>query len=162
MSHPGSRQSERRSHITLGVGDEVFAVAVEHVREILDYRAPIRLPGAPPFLLDMIDVRGGAVPVIDLRTRLGLPPAAVGEATRILVLEVPHGDKTLTIGLLTDRVFEVAEIDIGAVEAAPDIGMRWKSDYIRGISRLRDNFVIIFDIAKLFANEAAVLRDALP
>ena len=89
---------------------EVFAVPVELVREILDMRQPFRIPEAPAHLAGLIDVRGQAVPVIDLRLKLGLPPRDASADTRILVLDVPLEGRCLSLGLIADRVFEVTAL----------------------------------------------------
>jgi purine-binding chemotaxis protein CheW len=147
-------------YVTLGVDREVFAVAVDTVREILDARDIVRLPNAPAFLLGLIDVRGQGVPVLDLRLKLGLPAAAATENTRILVLEVAVGSRQMVLGLLADRVFEVTGLDNGTVEAPPEIGTRWRSDYIRGIGRRGETFVIVFDLARLLSGDETALIES--
>lgn len=141
--------------VTLGIDREVFAVPVETVLEILAMRPMFRLPEAPAYLAGLIDVRGRAVPVIDLRLKLGLPGAEPTDSTRILVLEVPVAGRHLVLGLVADRVFEVASFAADAVEPAPDIGLSWGSDYISGVSRRDGGFVVIFDLARLFSNDEA-------
>jgi purine-binding chemotaxis protein CheW len=143
--------------VTLGIGDEVFAVPVETVVEILDMRQVFRIPEAPACLAGLIDVRGRGVPVIDLRVKLGLPAAAATAHTRILVLEIPLGGRQLALGLIADRVFEVMALDMGQVEPPPDIGEAWRSGYIRGVGRRGGGFVVIFDLARLFSPEAELL-----
>jgi purine-binding chemotaxis protein CheW len=139
--------------VMLGIDREVFAVPVETVLEILDMRELYRVPDAPAYLAGLIDVRGRGVPVIDLRLKLGLPAGAVTEGTRIMVLEVPVAGRELVLGLITDRVYEVASLDDGRLEAAPDIGTRWRSDYIRGVGRRGEHFVVVFDLGRLFASD---------
>jgi purine-binding chemotaxis protein CheW len=139
--------------VTLGIEREVFAVPVETVLEILDMRPVFRVPEAPSYLAGLIDVRGRAVPVIDLRTKLGLPTVAATEHTRILVLEVAVAGRQIVLGLIADRVFEVMALDRRQVEAPPDIGVTWRSDYISGVGRRGDSFVIIFDLPRLFSAE---------
>jgi purine-binding chemotaxis protein CheW len=146
--------------VTLGVDREVFAVGVEAVREILDAGAIVRLPDAPAFLLGLIDVRGQAVPVLDLRVKLGLAAAPVTAHTRIIVLEVEIFDRRMVLGLMADRVFEVTHLDGGSVEPTPEIGVRWRSEYIRGIGRRGDSFVIVFDLAQLLSRDETALLDA--
>ncbi len=149
--------------VTLGLGEEVFAVPVELVREILDMRQPFRIPEAPAHLAGLIDVRGQAVPVIDLRLKLGLPPRAANADTRILVLDVPIDGRSLSLGLIADRVFEVTGLDAGSVGPPPDIGTTWSCDYIDGIGRRGDHFVLIFNLSRLLASEdVALLRTAAP
>jgi len=147
-------------YVTLGIERETFAVEVDVVREILDMRPISWVPNAPAFMLGMIDVRGTAVPVIDLRVKLGLPPAAPTEHTRIIVLEVRFGDRLRLMGLVADRVFEVTPLADQAQEPPPEVGVRWRSDYIRAIGRRNSAFVIIFDLAHLLTSEEAALVDA--
>lgn len=142
-------------YVTLGIDREMFAVAVEAVHEILDMRHVSRVPNAPSFMLGMIDVRGRGVPVIDLRTKLGLPPVAATEHTRIVVLEVEVANRSLAMGLVADRVFEVTPLGEHGLEPPPEVGVRWRSDYIQGIARRGEAFVIILDLGRLFSSEEA-------
>ena len=146
--------------VTLGIEQEVFAVPVEAVQEILAMRTLFRVPDAPDYMAGLIDVRGRGVPVIDLRAKLGLPQKPATENTRIIVLEVPASGRTLVLGLVADRVFEVAALDTKQIETPPDIGVKWRSDYISGIGRRGDGFVIIFDLARLFCAEATAFLGA--
>lgn len=146
--------------VTLGLGAEVFAVPVAYVREILDYAKPFGIPDGPAYLLGLTDVRGRGAPTLDLRLKLGLPAVPPDGATRILVVDVPVEGRTLSLGLVADRVIEVISIDEGHIEAAPDIGVPWRSEYIRGVVR-RDSsagtggFVVIFDLARLLTSQDA-------
>jgi purine-binding chemotaxis protein CheW len=153
--------SKSRSFVTLGIGSEVFAVEVEFVREILGIREISLLPKAPDFVAGVIDVRGKTVPVVNLRLKLGLQAAEATEMTRILVLELDLEKGPVSVGLLADQVFEVAEIEEAEVEETPDVGVAWNSDYIRGISRLHGGFVILFNIKKLFGNSELTSMSAL-
>jgi purine-binding chemotaxis protein CheW len=147
--------------VTLGIDREVFALPVEVVLEILDMRPMFRIPDAPPYLAGLIDVRGRAVPVIDLRVRLGLAPVEADDATRIVVLQAPIAGRVLFIGLIAERVFEVAPLDDGGLEPPPEIGIRWRSDHIRGVGRRGDSFVVVFDLERLFASDAELLGEAV-
>jgi len=147
--------------VTLGIGREVFAVPVSTVLEILDMQSIFKVPDAPSYLLGLIDLRGRSVPVIDLRLKLGLPAVETTPSTRILVLDAPVGGRQLVLGLVADRVFEVAALGGQGIEPPPDIGVRWRSDYIEGVARRGDSFVIIFNLASLFAGaETAFLGTA--
>lgn len=142
--------------VTLGIDNEVFAVPVERVREILDLVPVTRLPHAPPYLLGLIDVRGRGVPVIDLRLKLNLASAEHTRNTRILVLQCEVGGRPLDIGLLADRVFEVTALASDDEAPPPDVGRLWHSDYIDHIGRHGNDFVIVLDLVRLFADEAAL------
>ncbi len=149
--------------MTLALGNEVFAVPVGYVREILDYRAPFRIPEGPGYLLGLIDVRGRGTPTIDLRLKLGLARCPPDAATRILVLDVPIGNQLLGLALVADRVIEVATFNEGQIEGAPEIGVAWRSDYIAGVVRQDSGFVVLFDLPKLLTGvEAALAATAEP
>ena len=90
-----TRAPTTSSYVTLALGEEVLAVEVGIVREILDSIPITRLPIAPPFLSGVIDVRGATVPVIDLRVKLGLPPAPATQDTRILIVNLTHEGRDL-------------------------------------------------------------------
>lgn len=150
---------DRVQYVTLGLGREVFAVEVTRVREILDLCPVALVPNAPSYMMGMIDVRGCGVPVIDLRAKLGLPSAQATQHTRIVVLEAPVNGRILVLGLVADRVYEVTPLTEHAIEPPPDIGVRWRSDYIQGVGRRGDAFVIVFDLARLFSSDEAVLLE---
>lgn len=149
--------------VTLGIEHEVFGVPVETVLEILDMCPVCRVPDAPPHVAGLIDARGRAVPVIDLRVRLGLPAAPTTPSTRILVLDVLVRNKQLTLGLIADRVFEVTSLDPGTIGPPPDIGTGWRCDYISGVGRRGDGFVIILDLSRLLSSDdVALLSSTTP
>lgn len=135
--------------VTLGLGEEVFAVPVEVVREILDYKVPFGIPEGPAYFLGLTDVRGQGVPTLDLRVKLGMPAVPPSATTRILVIDVPLADRTLSLGLVADRVFEVVAIRSDQIETAPDIGLPWRSDYINGVVRREQGFVVLFNLERL-------------
>ena len=136
--------------VEFGIGEEVFAVPVGLVREILDYKAPFQVPNGPDYFLGLTDVRGQGVPTVDLRVRLGLPPAEPTLSTRILILDIPLPDRMLSLGVVIDKVLSVATIETARIEDAPDIGVRWNSDYITGVVRNEGGFIVIIDVASIF------------
>jgi purine-binding chemotaxis protein CheW len=156
MSQPAIKEKIVQ-YVTLGIDKEIFAVEVEQVHEILDICPISRVPNAPPYLMGMIDVRNRAVPIIDLRVKLGLPPVPLSPSTRIIVLDVLVGGRTLVLGLMADRVYEVTSLSEHAMEAPPDIGIRWRSQYIKGVGRRGDAFVIALDLAHLFSDDDTAL-----
>ncbi|MDR3438055.1 chemotaxis protein CheW [Telmatospirillum sp.] len=146
-------------YVTIGMDREIFALPVRNVREILDMQPITRLPHAPPFMAGMIDVRGMSVPTIDLRVKLGLPAVPVTESTRIVVLDLFIDGQPRPMGIIADRVIEVTSMGDQEMEAAPDVGVRWRSDYIRAIGRVNGAFVIVFDLSRLFSSEDTALLD---
>lgn len=154
--------SAEAQYVTFSLGEEVFAVPVEVVREILDHEEAFRIPNGPDYLLGLRDVRGQGVPTIDLRLKLGLSRTVPTSHTRVLVMDIPMADRLLTLGMVADRVHEVTAFRHDQVEAAPDIGSRWRSDYIAGVVRRDQGFVVIVDLAKLLSQQDANLLAETP
>lgn len=157
--------AEPAQYLTLGLAGETFGISIRNVREILDMRPISKLPHAPEFLLGMIDIRGSGYPIVDLRTKLDLPAVPATEATRIIILDVPLDGRLVGVGFVADCVYEVTDIDESRIEPAPSVGGHWKSDYLAGIGRKGDKFVMIFDLARLMAaqdkkNNLAVVGDS--
>lgn len=146
--------------ITLRLGDEHFAIDVGHVREILDLTEITRVPTAPSYLRGVANVRGSAVPVVDLRLKFGLPPQPDTVLTRIVVLEVVLEGETTVVGGLADSVHDVVAVGVGDLRDAPRIGLRWRPDLIRGLLRRGEQFVMVLDIERVFATDGSLLADA--
>lgn len=141
--------------LTFCIGKEQFAVPVPLVREILDYSEPFRIPHGPAHFIGLIDVRGQGVPTIDLRLRLGLAQAEPTPLTRILILEVPREHDTLVVGVVIDRALSVCAFAPHVIETSPDIGVRWRSDYLLGVVRQEGGFVVLIDMARILTDEDA-------
>lgn len=154
--------SANSQYVTLGVAADLFAVPVERVQEILEPQPIARMPHAPVDFLGVIDVRGQSVPVIDLRTRLGMAAVDDTENTRILVLDVSIGNATGKLGLKADRVFEVTGLDDNAIEPPPQIGARWRADCVAGVGRRNGTFVTVFDLDRLFALQDIAIAEQSP
>ena len=147
-----------RSYVTLGAGTDIFAVEVEYVREILGLRVIKPLPNGPEFLAGLIDVRGDVVPVIDLRAKLGMPSRtdAASESTRILVLDFNIEGRPEVLGLMVDQVFEVTEMRVDEIKNMPEFGTHWNAKYIKGVFLRSNEFIIIFNLEKLFSEADVV------
>lgn len=150
--------------VTLGLGAEIFGVPVECVIEILAMRDLFLVPDGPSFLAGLADVRDKAVPVIDLRRKLGMPAVQATHQTRIIVLDVQVGGRKLAIGLIADRVIEVITLPFEKLGPPPDVGGSWKSGYIAGVGRHSAGFVIVFAMENLFSCDEVrhIARDYEP
>jgi purine-binding chemotaxis protein CheW len=149
--------ADENQYVTLCLGAEVFAIPVAMVREILDYRDFFHIPDGPSHLLGLIDVRSRGIPVVDLRTKLNLPKVPPDQLTRIIVLDVPLPGRTLSLGLVADKVLEVTSFSAAQIEGVPDVGVTWRSDYIAGVVRRDTGFVVLFDLPQLLTAEEAAL-----
>jgi purine-binding chemotaxis protein CheW len=153
--------SDEAQYVTFSLGDEVFAVPVGVVREILDHEEAFKIPNGPDYLVGLRDVRGQGVPVMDLRLKLGLTKTVATPHTRVLVMDIPLDHRMLTLGMVADRVYEVTPFRRDQVEKAPDIGSRWRSDYIAGVVRRDQGFVVLIDLASLLSErDTTLLADA--
>lgn len=152
-----SENSSEQQFVTFSLGEEVFAVPVAVVREILDHEDAFKIPHGPDYLLGLRDVRGQGVPVIDLRLKLGMTATIKTPHTRILVMDIPLANRSLAVGVVADKVFEVIPFQLKDIEQAPDIGVQWRSDYIHGVVRREQGFVVIIDLARLFSGEEVAL-----
>ncbi|MBE7184354.1 MAG: chemotaxis protein CheW [Methylobacterium mesophilicum] len=141
--------------VTMRLGDEIFAVEAERVREILEIGTVTSVPNAPDFVGGLINVRGTVVPLADLRVSFGMPRPPHDEDTRIVVMEIEiDGEKTVA-GVLADKVHDVTDLDAESMEPAPRIGMRWPQGFVRGIAKRDGRFIIIPDINRIFAHGVA-------
>lgn len=144
-------------YITFKLGDELFAINVGQVREVLDLSLITKVPTAPEYMRGVVNVRGKAIPVVDLRLKFGLPKAPDTVQTRIVVMELELDGEPVVLGGLADSVHEVIELEPGQINEPPRIGMRWKTELIQGMGKRGDEFIIILDITKVFSMEDAAL-----
>jgi len=142
---------ETAQYITFKLGDELFAINVSQVREVLDLSLVTKVPTAPDYMRGVVNVRGNAIPVVDLRLKFGLPKVADTVQTRIVVLELKMDSEAVVLGGLADSVHEVIELEPQQIDEPPSIGMRWKTEVIQGMGKRGDQFIIILDINRVFS-----------
>jgi purine-binding chemotaxis protein CheW len=141
------------SYLTFKLSDELFAINVAKVLEILQVKPITRVPKSPEFMRGVINLRGSVLPVIDTRYKFGMSTADFTIDTCIVVVSINTGTGTLLIGALVDAVQEVIEIPDVAIQPSPVLKAPYSQDFIKGIGRLDDNFIIILDIDKVFSVE---------
>jgi purine-binding chemotaxis protein CheW len=145
--------TDTKQYLTFRVGEEDFALDVSNVREILEFTSITKVPKTPEYMRGVINLRGSVVPVLDMRLKFRLTEAQKTIDTCIIVLEVDiDGEKTV-IGALVDSVQEVFELDPQHIEPAPRIGTKLRTDFIRGMGKRDDHFIIILNIDKVFSSE---------
>lgn len=147
------------SYITFKLGDELFAIDVARVREVLDLTEITRVPTAPPYMRGVVNVRGSAVPVVDLRLKFGLDPAPDSVNTRIVVLELDIDGQLAVVGGLADSVHEVLELERAQIREPPRIAMRWRADMIEGLGKKGDQFIIVLDISRVFSTDEVLVAN---
>ncbi len=151
--------SKAAQYLTFKLRDEIFAIDVLQVREVLDLSCITKVPRAPEFMLGVINVRGSVVPVIDLRLKFGLPKTENTINTRIVVLELNLEGEQALLGAMADSVHEVIDMEPGQIEDPPQIGSRWRTEFIKGIGKQDDRFLILLDIDRVFSSDEPALAD---
>jgi len=142
---------ETTQYLTFKLDEEVFALDVAKVREILEESSITKVPQTPDFMRGVINLRGSVVPVIDLRLKFGMSRTERTVNTCIIVAEVQLEDEVIVLGALADSVQEVIEMEPAQIEAAPHIGTRMNTDFIKGMGKLGNRFVMILDIDRVFS-----------
>ena len=135
--------------VMIGLGEEKFALDAGLVREIIDPIPVTKVAGARSFVPSVINVRGNVIPLAYLRIRFGMPRAENSADTRIVVIEVDIDNEPVLVGVTADKVFEVTEISRTDVQQTPRVGMHWKPEFIRFITKWRDEFVIVPNIERI-------------
>lgn len=149
--------TETSQYMTFKLGDELFAINVAQVREVLEVSHITRVPTAPEYMRGVVNVRGQAIPVVDMRLKFGLPGSRDTVHTRTIVMEVELDGERTVLGGIADSVHEVIELDPGNINPAPRIAMRWRTEFIQGMGRRGDDFIIILDVNAVFSSSELAL-----
>ena len=141
-------------YLTFKIGDEVFALEVSQVREVLDMSRITRVPRAPDFMRGVINVRGSVVPVVDLRLKFALESIPYTERTCIIVVEIDsEAGNTVLIGIVVDAVSEVLNIREEEIENTPTFGTKLNTDYILGMAKMEGGVKILLNIDQVLSTE---------
>ncbi len=135
--------------VTFRLDDEKYGIRVMQVQEVLRMTEIAPVPGAPDYVLGIINLRGNVVTVIDSRKRFGLAEAEVDDSTRIVIIEA---DKHV-VGILVDSVAEVVDLKTSEIDAAPNVGNDDSSKYIQGVSSKGKELLILVDVNKLLSDD---------
>jgi purine-binding chemotaxis protein CheW len=144
-------QTTGSHYLTFRLGEELFALDITRVREVLDCAGITRVPHTPDFMRGVINLRGSVVPVVDLRLKFGLEAAERKTGSCIIIVEVEVDGETIVLGAMADSVQEVLELEPERIEPPPRIGTRLAVDFIRGMGRQDEEFIIILDFDQVFS-----------
>jgi purine-binding chemotaxis protein CheW len=151
--------TETRQYLTFKLGDEVFAIYVAKVREVLDLTTITKVPRTPDFMSGVINLRGNVVPVVDLRLCFEMSKTEKSVNTCIVVVEVLLEGESTIIGALADSVEEVIDLEPEQIQPAPKIGTQIRTDFIQGMGKRDAQFIMILDIDRVFsAEELSAIR----
>jgi purine-binding chemotaxis protein CheW len=155
-------EAEASQYLTFTLGEEVFALDIRTVREIIQHGPMTTVPLMPAFVRGVINLRGAVVPVIDLQARFGRPGAEVGKKTCIIIFDAERNGERTELGLLVDAVSEVVEIPADMIEPPPNFGASVRRDFIRGMGKQGGRFVILLEPDKAFDVEEMAAMCAAP
>jgi len=151
--------TETTQYLTFKLGEEVFALDVAKVREILDFTTVTRVPQTPAYMRGVINLRGSVVPVLDLRLKFGMSATEKTVDTCVIVVEMMMEGEALVMGVLSDSVQEVIDLEPEQIEPAPRIGTTINTEFILGMGKHNGMFMMILDIDRVFSEgEKAAIR----
>jgi purine-binding chemotaxis protein CheW len=149
---------ESGQYLTFLQRGEMFAIGILGIKEIIEYAKLTTVPLMPDFISGVINIRGAVVPVIDLSARFGRKAAATTRRSCIVIIETVNDNEKMDIGIIVDSVSEVLEILPTNIEPAPRFGTNIRADFISGMGKVNDKFVIILDISRVLSvNEMSSL-----
>jgi purine-binding chemotaxis protein CheW len=141
--------------VTLRMGGERIAIPAVLLREIMEPVHVTRVPTANRFAEGLVNVRGSVVPLTDLRVAFGMPAAEATPDTRFIVLDLTLGDAPMAVAISADKVETVTPLDPDQILPVPEVGTLWPPDYVRGICKLGEDFVLLPDLNRIFQDFSA-------
>ena len=144
---------ETGQYLAFKLEDEVFAFDISKVREVLEFDTVTKVPQTPEMMRGVINLRGSVVPVVDMRIKFGMCGTEKTVNTVIIIIEIELDDESTMIGALVDSVKEVMDLDTDHIEPPPSIGSQLNTEFIRGMGKQDNQFIIILDIEKIFSSE---------
>ena len=148
-------QEKNGKYLTFNLDREEYGIGILKVKEIIGMLPVTPIPRTPEFVKGVINLRGKVIPVIDMRLKFGLEVAEYTERTCVVVVEIPHHDNTLLMGVVVDSVSEVVNIHHDDIEDSPDFGGGGQLDtqYIIGMAKTEGGVKILMDIDKVLTGE---------
>mgnify|MGYP006280720841 CR=1 FL=1 len=141
------------SYLTFKLGEEEFAAHVSKVLSIMEMVKITKVPKSPEYMQGVINLRGQVLPVVDTRIKFGMTPTEFTANTCIVVMEVEVNGEYVQVGTLVDSVQEVLEISDDQIQPPPSIGNKYKSEFISGMAKLDEHFIMMLDMDHVFSAE---------
>jgi purine-binding chemotaxis protein CheW len=148
-SNTAANNDEVLQWVTYKLGEETYGINVMQVQEVLRHTEIAPVPGAPDYVLGIINLRGNVVTVIDTRSRFGLPSSDISDNTRIVIIE----SDDQVVGILVDSVAEVVYLRSSEIDSAPNVGTEESAKFIQGVSNRDGQLLILVDLNKLLNDE---------
>jgi len=142
---------EQQQFLTFSLREELFAINIRPIKEIIEYGQLTKVPMVPEFVRGVINVRGNVVPIIDLSMRFGWPTTPVTKRSCIVIVEVESEGESLEIGVLVDAVSEVIDISLTDIEPAPSFGAKLRTDFIQGMGKVNNEFIVLLNVSHVLS-----------
>lgn len=146
-------------YLTFKLDNEIFGLSIHKVREVLDFIKVTKVPQTPDYMIGVINLRGSVVPVVDLKQKFGMSITERTINTCIIIVEIDISSERAILGILADSVQEVLELDDKDIEPAPRLGTRISTEFIKGMGKHNDNFIILLDIDRIFMEDSLLNFD---
>ncbi len=153
--------TEIRPYLAFTINDEIFAIDVAKVRDVLDYSVISSIPSPPPYLEGIVRLRGVVVPVIDLRQKYEMLKTTDNHDSCILVLETKIGEKPFIAGVIADSVLEVFELEPDQINPVPVQEPKFVSEFLFGVGRKDEKYIMVVDIDKLFMPDELLVVNSI-
>ncbi|HAT10909.1 MAG TPA: chemotaxis protein CheW [Planctomycetes bacterium] len=155
-----TRRNATDTYLTFALGEETFALSILRIREIIGIIGITPMPGMPPHVRGVLDLRGKVIPVVDLRCRLGFTPVPDRKRTCIVIVQVGNLADAILVGLVVDRVCDVRDIPPSAIEAPPHFGQVADASCITGVGKCGKQVVMLLDTERVSGREEFALPTA--
>ena len=139
------------TYLTFTLGNENFALNVEHVEKILEFQPVTEVPKAPEYMLGVFNLRGDVIPLIDTRIKFGMPKTEISSSTCVLVITINSEGDSIKLGALVDNVNEVVKYNTKDLLTIPTVGKQNKTEFLHGVMKLNDKFVLLLNADKIFS-----------
>ena len=150
------QKTKLNSYLSFKLGNETFASNVSKVLNILEMMKITKVPKAPSYMKGVINLRGVVLPVIDTRLKFGMTTIEETTNTCILVLDVNVDGESVNVGAMVDAVEEVLELNEEDIQPPPSIGSNYKSEFIYGMAKKGEQFIMLLDMDKVFSTEEII------
>lgn len=144
---------DHQQYLTFMLGGEMFAIGILAIKEIIEYGNLTEVPMMPDYIRGVINLRGSVVPVVDMRLKFGMSATEQTINTCIIIVEIVHDDGVTVMGALADSVQEVMELEGSQIEPPPKIGTHLRTDFLKGMGKHDDRFLLLLDIDKVFSQD---------
>jgi purine-binding chemotaxis protein CheW len=156
-----TQSSDQTQYLTFHMAGEEYAVGILKVKEIIEYGPLTRVPQTPDSVRGVINLRGNVVPVVDLATKFGMPQSPLTNRTCIVIVEVDLDGEHSVMGVIADSVSQVIDLPPSEILPAPAFGTKLKVDFLNGMGKSGNKFVLILDIEKVLSGEQLKSTPAL-